>query len=179
MSSSALLDPGVLNAASNEDFEALTALLFEHSPVLAEALRFKRPFTSAEHVIDEAEKILCEESEEETQITILSSHPLIGASATNMSAASQAEQQASSNGEEDAETRAVLARLNILNKAYSDKFGFPFIVFVNGRSKAEIVPVFEQRLQGTRADELRTACTDYIAIARSRLAKVVAAASSL
>eukprot|EP00041_Stephanoeca_diplocostata_P006266 m.79404 g.79404 ORF g.79404 m.79404 type:complete len:145 (-) comp16270_c0_seq1:203-637(-) len=115
----------------------------------------------------------------QTQITILSSHPLIGASATNMSAASQAEQQASSNGEEDAETRAVLARLNILNKAYSDKFGFPFIVFVNGRSKAEIVPVFEQRLQGTRADELRTACTDYIAIARSRLAKVVAAASSL
>jgi len=56
---------------------------------------------------------------------------------------------------------------------YITKFGFPFIVFVNGRSKQEIVPVFEARMGNAREAELATAVADFVAIARSRLAKLI------
>ena len=50
----------------------------------------------------------------------------------------------------------MLAELAELNRAYEEKFGFRFIVFVNRRSRAELVPVLRERLQRTREEELDT-----------------------
>ncbi|TPX61689.1 2-oxo-4-hydroxy-4-carboxy-5-ureidoimidazoline decarboxylase [Powellomyces hirtus] len=55
------------------------------------------------------------------------------------------------------EDPAVMDRLKELNKLYEEKYGFAFLVFVNGTQK-EIVPVFEKRLnEGTREGELQKA----------------------
>jgi 2-oxo-4-hydroxy-4-carboxy--5-ureidoimidazoline (OHCU) decarboxylase len=62
----------------------------------------------------------------------------------------------------------VLAELVSLNRAYEEKFGFPFIVFVNGRSRAELLPVLRERLDNTREQELDTALGELVAIARDR-----------
>jgi 2-oxo-4-hydroxy-4-carboxy--5-ureidoimidazoline (OHCU) decarboxylase len=62
----------------------------------------------------------------------------------------------------------VLAELAELNRAYEEKFGFRFIVFVNRRSRAELVPVLRKRLQHTREEELDTALHELVAIARDR-----------
>jgi len=62
----------------------------------------------------------------------------------------------------------VLAELADLNRAYEEKFGFRFIVFVNRRSRAELVPVLRERLGRTRDEELDTALHELIAIARDR-----------
>jgi hypothetical protein len=62
----------------------------------------------------------------------------------------------------------VLAELADLNRAYEEKFGFRFIVFVNRRSRAELVPVLRKRLQHTREEELDTALHELVAIARDR-----------
>ena len=62
----------------------------------------------------------------------------------------------------------VLAELADLNRAYEEKFGFRFIVFVNRRSRAELVPVLRERLQHTRDEELDTALHELVAIARDR-----------
>ncbi len=62
----------------------------------------------------------------------------------------------------------VLAELAELNRAYEEKFGFRFIVFVNRRSRAELVPVLRERLQHTREEELDTALHELVAIARDR-----------
>lgn len=146
-------------------FEQQVALLFEHSPLLAKALFARRPFASHAWLIDAAAQVLSESSEEE-KVAIISSHPLIGANpASGMSAASKAEQ---SGGGADP---ATLERLAHLNSCYHAKFGFPFIVFVNGRSKQEIVPVFEERMDKPRQVELATATADFVSIARSRLTK--------
>ena len=40
----------------------------------------------------------------------------------------------------------VLAELAELNKTYEEKFGFRFVVFVNRRPRAEILPVLRERL---------------------------------
>jgi 2-oxo-4-hydroxy-4-carboxy--5-ureidoimidazoline (OHCU) decarboxylase len=62
----------------------------------------------------------------------------------------------------------VLAELAALNRAYEAKFGFRFIVFVNRRSRTELVPVLRERLARTREQELDTALHELVEIAKDR-----------
>ena len=52
--------------------------------------------------------------------------------------------------------------------AYEDKFGIPFVVFVAGRSREELMPVLRERLARTREEELAKALDELVAIARDR-----------
>jgi hypothetical protein len=70
--------------------------------------------------------------------------------------------------EQRGEDPAVLAELADLNRAYEEKFGFRFVVFVDRRSRAELVPVLRQRLGRTREEELATGVSELIAIAKDR-----------
>jgi 2-oxo-4-hydroxy-4-carboxy--5-ureidoimidazoline (OHCU) decarboxylase len=55
-----------------------------------------------------------------------------------------------------------------LNRAYEEKFGFRFIVFVNRRSRSELVPVLRERLERTREEEMERALGELVAIAKDR-----------
>jgi 2-oxo-4-hydroxy-4-carboxy--5-ureidoimidazoline (OHCU) decarboxylase len=90
---------------------------------------------------------------------VLDAHPAIGAG--NLSPRSAAEQ----GGDADPETLAGLAELN---RAYEERFGFRFVVFVNRRPKRELVPILRARLERTRAEELDTGLDELIAIATDR-----------
>ena len=59
----------------------------------------------------------------------------------------------------------MLAELAELNRAYEQRFGFRFVVFVNGRPRREIVPVLRERLQRTREEELATGVDELVQIA--------------
>ncbi len=72
-------------------------------------------------------------------------------------------------GEASVEQRGdVPEELAALNRAYEERFGFPFVVFVAGRSRAELVPVLRERLERTREEELATGLRELVAIARDR-----------
>ena len=62
----------------------------------------------------------------------------------------------------------ILTELAYLNQVYEEKFGFRFVVFVNGRPKTEILEVLRGRLERTREEELETALGELVAIARDR-----------
>lgn len=70
--------------------------------------------------------------------------------------------------EQHGDDPAVLAELAELNREYEERFGFRFVVFVNGRSRAEIVPELRQRLQHTREQELDTGLDALVSIAEDR-----------
>ena len=95
---------------------------------------------------------------EEELLEALSAHPAIGAK--GLSGRSAREQ-----GPGDDAAEAELAHLN---QAYEEKFGFRFVVFVNRRPKAAILPVLRERLERTRDEELQTAMNELVAIARDR-----------
>ena len=96
---------------------------------------------------------------EAEKIEALDAHPAIGA--LRLSDRSAREQ-----GEEpEAEVAAELGRLN---RAYEEKFGFRFVVFVNRRPRAELVPILRERLSRSREEELNTALEELVAIARDR-----------
>ena len=62
----------------------------------------------------------------------------------------------------------LLAELAELNDAYEARFGFRFVVFVDRRSRRELVPVLRGRLERTREEELDTGIAELVAIARDR-----------
>lgn len=71
----------------------------------------------------------------------------------------------------------VAAALDRLNAAYEDRFGFRYCVFVNGRSRAELLPEMQAALDAGRPSELRRALDAVIDIARDRAARLGSAAT--
>ncbi|MBN8533391.1 MAG: allantoinase PuuE [Rhizobiales bacterium] len=70
-------------------------------------------------------------------------------------------------------TSAELAEFTALNDAYKAKFGFPFILAVKGRSKADIIRSFTSRLSNNTTDEFTTALAEIERIALLRLKDIL------
>ena len=120
--------------------------------------RFVERLAALEDPLGRAREVARGLSEEEKK-EVLDAHPAIGAK--RLSARSAAEQ----GSDEDPD---VLTELAELNRAYEDRFGFRFVVFVNRRPKRELLPILRERLQRTRGDELDTALDELVAIAEDR-----------
>jgi 2-oxo-4-hydroxy-4-carboxy--5-ureidoimidazoline (OHCU) decarboxylase len=116
--------------------------------------RFVERLAQLEDPLGHARAVAAQLSDEEKK-EVLDAHPAIGAKTT--SARSAAEQ---GGGEAPA--------LAELNRAYEEKFGFRFVVFVNRRPKSAIVPILRERLERTREQELATAVDELVAIAEDR-----------
>ena len=120
--------------------------------------RFVELLATVEDPLGRARELAYELTDEEKK-DVLDAHPAIGAQAS--SARSAREQ-----GTDD--DPAVLAELAELNRAYEEKFGFRFVVFVNRRPRREIVPILRERLERTRAEELQTGVDELVQIAVDR-----------
>ena len=129
--------------------------LFEGRTRLVERL------AEVEHPLEAAQDLVRQLPEDEV-LEALSAHPAIGAK--ELSARSAREQ----GSDQDAATEAELVALN---RAYEEKFGFRFVVFVDNRPKKAIVPILRERLGRTRAEEFDTALSELVAIARDRWQK--------
>ncbi len=113
--------------------------------------RLVERLAAAQNPLGRAEEIARAAPEDE-RVEALAAHPRIGESSP--------EQRG-----EDAE---VLAELAQLNRDYERRFGFRFAVFVAGRSREDLLPVFRERLARTREQELETGIVELAAIARDR-----------
>ena len=151
-----------LNALPAEEFGEALRPLFEVAQPLADALYAARPFTSYPTLIDTAEAVAMSLPDAD-QVRVLSAHPRIGADPDTLSAASLREQG-------KIEPAYVYTELAHLNAAYEQRFGFRFVVFVNGRSKAHILAVLRERIQNSRQEEQQTGLREMFLIARDRYA---------
>ncbi|KYR03080.1 allantoinase [Tieghemostelium lacteum] len=164
----------LLNSLEQDDFFASIHLLFELAPVLAEKVYQARPFSSYEALVQKAEEII-NNLEEAMKLPVINAHPRIGLNPNEtLSSLSYQEQGNHNENQLDPEIVKVYKELAELNEQYEKKFGFKFVVFVNGRSKAEIVPVLKQRLLNTDPiAELNLGLSEMIEIAYSRLKKLL------
>jgi 2-oxo-4-hydroxy-4-carboxy--5-ureidoimidazoline (OHCU) decarboxylase len=133
------------------------AVVFERAPRLAERVTGQDP----ESIVRSARAELALMTDGE-RIAVLNAHPRIGADLASLSTASAREQG-------EVADPATGRELAAMNDEYERRFGFRFVVFVAGRSKAEIVPLLRERLGRTREDELATGIDEFLAIARDRL----------
>jgi len=136
------------------------AAIFELAPGLVERVRG----SDAAAIVASARSEMARMTEAD-RIAVLNAHPRIGADPASLSALSRREQGGGAD-------LASLRELASLNDEYERKFGFRFVVFVGGRSKPDIVPVFRERLKRTREDELATGIDEFLAITRDRLTRI-------
>jgi 2-oxo-4-hydroxy-4-carboxy--5-ureidoimidazoline (OHCU) decarboxylase len=122
--------------------------------------RFVERLAREEDPLARAREVLASLPEEE-RAEALNAHPRIGE--RRLSGRSATEQ-----GDATAEDPAVMEELARLNAAYETRFGFRFVVFVNRRPRAALVPVLRERLERTREEELATGCDALVAIAEDR-----------
>jgi 2-oxo-4-hydroxy-4-carboxy--5-ureidoimidazoline (OHCU) decarboxylase len=123
----------------------------ELTPLFSGRTRLVDELAAREDPLGAAEEVALALPEAD-QVAALAAHPRIG------------EPSAEQRGAEP----EVLAQLARLNEEYERRFGFEFVVFVNGRTRAELLPVLEERLGRTREEELETGLRELCAIARSR-----------
>ncbi|KAJ3239125.1 hypothetical protein HDU81_006456 [Chytriomyces hyalinus] len=173
-----------INTVSKQEFVSTINKLFEAAPPLADYLYSHRPYESLAALIDVAQAAVLSKPplfNEQQMLEIINAHPRLGAPKETLSEASLREQGGASGGGVSAtidagtsqqQVDAILARIN---REYEDKFGFKLVEFVNGRSKADLVPVLQKRLgSGEVKAEMATALTAMMDIARDRLRKSTA-----
>jgi 2-oxo-4-hydroxy-4-carboxy-5-ureidoimidazoline decarboxylase len=162
MPDAAIAELDTLPAAA---FVAAVAPWFEGAPRFLARLAAARPFRDESTLFARAAAI-ADAMPEDEQLELIDAHPRLGAPPASVSAASFREQGY------DRETTEAIADLERLNAAYEDRFGFRFCVFVDGRSRPELVPVLEAAVTADRDAEIRRALADVVAIARDRFRKV-------
>jgi 2-oxo-4-hydroxy-4-carboxy-5-ureidoimidazoline decarboxylase len=167
-----------LNAASADDFVAALAGIYEHSPWVAAAVAGQRPFASL-NALDAVMAAAVRAATPEQQLALIASHPdLAGraAQAGRITAESKSEQ---GNAGLDRLSAAEYVRFHLLNDAYREKFGFPFIVCVRRHTRDSILRQYERRLTNALDAEADTALGEICRIAALRLADKVEAADAL
>ena len=112
--------------------------------------------------------IIFESADNENKLKILNSHPDLADKAKigSLTADSNKEQ---SNAELDRCTEEEFNKFKNLNTEYKNKFGFPFILAVKGRSKLEILYNFKKRVLYDKQIEFNEAIKQVKQIASLRL----------
>jgi allantoicase len=174
-------DPGDPRLAALARLDALPAeeaaavlLTCNGSTAWARAMASLRPFADPAALLRQADRVWWSLSRAD-HLEAFAAHPKIGerkaAVDTGARAATwSAGEQAGMHSAADA-TRARLAEHN---HAYSERFGFTFLVCATGKSADEMLALLEQRLTASRDEELRTAAEEQAAITRLRLDKLLA-----
>ncbi len=129
----------------------------EGSTPLAQKVQRLGPFEGWRELVETMRDVLPTLTEQE-KIETLNAHPRIGEQPGRLSARSLQEQGADQ-----------LAELDRLNDEYERRFGFRFVVFVNGRPKSEIAELLKQRMTRSREEEMTAGMEAIVDIAESRL----------
>jgi len=159
------------SALSHDEFIAAYGGVFESSPWVAEAVwpRIKTGLFDFAESLGDYMRMAVADGTDEQRLALLCAHPdLAGklALAGKLTADSTAEQKSAGL---DACTPEELAEFKTLNAAYTEKFGFPFIIAVRGRTRQDILAAFRKRLQNDREQEFWTALEQVGRIAQLRL----------
>lgn len=146
--------------------------VYEHAPWVAEAVFDAGQAglaAAGPEALHAAMASVVDGAGRESQLALLRAHPdLAGrlALAGGLTAASTTEQAGAGL---DRCSPEELARFQALNTRYTGRFGFPFILAVKGRTRAEILEAFEQRVEHDPETEFATALEQVHRIALLRL----------
>jgi 2-oxo-4-hydroxy-4-carboxy-5-ureidoimidazoline decarboxylase len=164
-----------LNSCPPEAFGTALADIWEHAPWVARSVAGQRPFADADALHRAMVAVVAALGDDE-RIAFYGGHPeLAGDDARRgtMTAASVDEQGTlglERMGAHDAR------RWDELNRAYRERFGFPFILCIRRHTRESALQAFEQRLRNDRAAEMANALDEIAAITRLRLDRLIAEA---
>lgn len=151
--------------ADRDNFIARYGALFEHSPWVVERAAQRLPLPSLHAGLM---KVVMDATPEE-QLSLIRAHPELAGKAAVDGTLTQASAAEQASVGLDRLTQDEFDRFHALNRAYSEKFDFPFIICVRLTTKAGILAAMEQRLANDRDTEIATALEQIGEIVRLRL----------
>jgi 2-oxo-4-hydroxy-4-carboxy-5-ureidoimidazoline decarboxylase len=161
-----------LNRLSMSRFVEVLKDVFEHSSWVAEQAVFARPFQDIEDLHVAMVKAV-QHADQADQLKLIRARPqLAGGNVVRDEPGDYSAREQVGAGLEDC-TSEELETLTALNEAYNKKFGFPFVLAVNGLSREQIIQQLTHRLD-LGADQERQQClTEIYKIARFRLDELI------
>ncbi|WP_114969069.1 2-oxo-4-hydroxy-4-carboxy-5-ureidoimidazoline decarboxylase [Rhodoferax ferrireducens] len=161
------------NAATSEEAMRLLEGVYEHSPWIAEAALKARPFVSLAQLKHALARVVAGAGRD-AQLALIRAHPeLAGKAMVSQTLTAESNNEQSTAGLTQCSAEE-FAKLQQLNTAYNEKFGFPFILAVRGPrgtglSRRDIIDTFERRLHGHPEFELPECLRNIHRIAELRL----------
>lgn len=156
---------------SEADFVAQFGAIYEHSPWIA-SQAWQHGLTTKHDRVDQLAALLAaqvEAADAQAQFKLIRAHPDLGGRAAKAGKLTDDSAREQAGAGLDACTPEQYARLQRLNSAYLDKFGFPFVVAVKGLQREDILASMAQRLDNDQTTEQRRAVDEIHKIARLRL----------
>ncbi|MCK3778732.1 allantoinase PuuE [Ensifer sesbaniae] len=154
-----------------EAFVAKFGGVFEHSKWIAKRA-FQGELSPANDTAIGLAAVLSavfREASVEERLAVLIAHPDLAGKLAQAKRLTESSTNEQASAGLDALTDAERERFTTLNTAYVEKFKFPFIMAVKGRTKGEILAAFESRINNDRETEFETACRQVERIAYLRL----------
>ena len=150
------------------DFVVLFGAVFEETPEIASKVWQDRPF---QDVAEPHQKMVAivENMTAAEQVQLIQAHPELGKRG-KMAEASVREQAGAGLSQLDANS---YERIEALNRAYLEKFGFPFVMAVKGFNHSDIVAAFESRLADNEVSETVRSISEIYKIAGFRLTDII------
>ncbi|MFB9947802.1 2-oxo-4-hydroxy-4-carboxy-5-ureidoimidazoline decarboxylase [Rhizobium puerariae] len=145
--------------------------VFEHSPFIAErgydAGLMLVPLTAKG--VHAAFVSIFRKASREERLGVLRAHPDLAGRLAIAGALTEDSKKEQAGAGLDRLSPQEHARFTELNAAYTEKFGFPFIIAVKGLNKDDILAAFEQRIDNSVEEEFATAAAQVERIALLRL----------
>jgi 2-oxo-4-hydroxy-4-carboxy-5-ureidoimidazoline decarboxylase len=166
-----------LSGAPKKEFVATLGGIFEHTPWIAERAYERRPFLNVDALHGAMLAVLAA-APREAKLALICAHPELAgkeAAAGTMTSDSVGEQASAGL---DRCSPDELARLRSGNAAYREKFGFPFVMAVKGKTRQEILAALAERTGNTRDAEFARCLDEIGKIARLRLDALLGHATS-
>ena len=142
--------------------------VYEHSPWIA-----RRVYAATDGQVDSCDALdqefraVISAAPDDQQLELLRAHPeLACAERSALTGASRSEQAGAGL---DRCSPAEFEAFQELNRAYRERFGFPFILAVAGRERSEILDIFRNRIGNSPANERVEALEQVMRIGRLRL----------
>ena len=156
-----------INSLNKSEFLSIFGNVFEKTESVALKVFELKPFKDFDDIISKMQKIY-EEYDRDKILEILNSHPEL-AIEKKLTTDSKLEQTSANLNECSEEEFNEFKKLNL---EYKNKFRFPFIIAVKGKSKTEILNNFRQRILNDVESEFKEAKKQVKKIASLRLEEI-------
>lgn len=157
-----------INQMTQPELISAIGWIFEHSPWVAGQVWPTQPWGSPQ-ALYRAMRQTVEAAPNEAKLALIKAHPDLGSRA-KMADVSVSEQKGAGL---DRLNPQEFERIQHLNAQYVERFGFPFIFAVKGKTKEDIFVSMEARLSNTLEAEFEEALEQIYKIAGFRLADIL------
>ncbi|GGP28000.1 2-oxo-4-hydroxy-4-carboxy-5-ureidoimidazoline decarboxylase [Silvimonas amylolytica] len=159
-----------LSAMSQSDFVAALGDLYEHSPWVAQGAWSARPFATTDALL--AAMSYCMRSAGvDQQLALIRAHPELAGRAAVRGELTQDSRSEQTGAGLDQCSPQEFAQIQLLNTAWQQKFGFPFVIAVRGLDRTAIISRMQERLTHDAPTEQAEALNQIDRIAALRLAQ--------